>query len=348
LRKKYSIHDIARELKVSATAISFVLNGGTQGKKVSEPVRKRILDFIESIGYKPSLIAQSLRTGKSRIIGMLVEDIADPFFSAIARIVERKAGKMGYKIFFSSTENNTEQTKHLLKLMQDRQVEGYIMAPPPGIETEIQELINDNIAVVLFDRYFPGIDSHVIEVDNFGGAHKATKHFIENRYKHIALITLESSQTQMTARFDGYSRAIAEFNLSPVVLKLLYGSDEDAIAGKITDFISRDSQIDAILFATNYLARAGIKAIQHAGLRIPQNIAVISFDDNVHFPMYSPSVTAIAQPLQEISEESISKLMGLLSGKDINKKSHTVLDVSLMVRGSSVGKPVITLKTTAI
>jgi LacI family transcriptional regulator len=340
LRKKYSIHDIAKELNVSATTISFVLNGGTQGKKVSEPVRKKILDFVEAIGYKPNLVAQSLRTGKSRIIGMLVEDISDPFFSGIARIIEMKAAKLGYKMFLSSTENDTGQTQHLLRLMRDRQVDGYIMAPPPGIEKEVQELINDNIALVLFDRYFPGIDSHIIEVDNFGGVYKATQHFISNSYKHIVFITLESSQTQMTGRLNGYNQAIAEAALTPLVFKMPYGLDEATMEDRITDFLSWHPAIDAVFFATNYLAKVGIKAIRDSNLTIPYDIAVMSFDDNVHFPMYSPTVTAVAQPLQDISDKCISKLINLLSGKDTSKKSHTVLDVTLMIRDSSLRKSV--------
>lgn len=335
MRKKYSIHDIAKELNVSATSISFVLNGGNHGKKVSEPVRKKIMDFVEAIGYKPNLVAQSLRTGKSRIIGMLVEDISDPFFSAIARIIERKAAKLGYKMFFSSTENNTAQTRHLLRLMRDRQVDGYIMAPPPGIEPEVQELINDNIALVLFDRYFPGIDAHIIEVDNFGGVYKATEHFIANSYNHIAFVTLESSQTQMAGRLNGYLQSMEEAGLVPLVFKMPYGLDESTMEEKITAFLSAHPDIDSVFFATNYLAKVGIKAIRDSNLTIPSDIAVISFDDNVHFPMYSPTVTAVAQPLQDISDKCISKLINLLSGKDTTKKSHTILDVSLMVRDSS-------------
>lgn len=339
VKKKYSIHDIARELNVSATTISFVLNGREQ-KKISEPVRKKILDFVEKIGYKPNPVAQSLRTGKSKIIGMLVEDISDPFFSGIARIIEQKAAKLGYKMFFSSTENNTSHTRQLLKLMRERQVEGYIMAPPPGIEPEVRELVNDNIPVVLFDRYFPDIESHVIEVDNYGGAYKATQHLIGNAYTCIAFITLESEQTQMLARLNGYLDAVRDAGLPAFVVKMQYGTDEDAIAIRLIGFLGHNSQTDAIFFATNYLTKAGIHAIKNAGLIIPDDIAVISFDDNAHFPMYSPAVTAVAQPLKEISERSISKLMSLISGKELSKTSHTRLDIELLTRESSLPKQV--------
>ena len=129
-----SIHDIAKELNLSATTISFVLNGKADEKKISEDVQRRVSDYIKKVGYQSNLIAKSLRTGKTNIIGMLVEDISDPFFSSISRGVETIAYNHKYKIFFASTENDTEKTKALIKVFRERQVDGYIIAPPPAIK----------------------------------------------------------------------------------------------------------------------------------------------------------------------------------------------------------------------
>jgi LacI family transcriptional regulator len=115
MKKKTSIHDIARALDLSATTISFVLNGKAEEKKISEDVRKKVSDYIKKVGFQPNLIAKSLRTGKTNVIGMLVEDLSDPFFSSISRGVETIAYDHKYKIFFASTENDTEKTKALIK-----------------------------------------------------------------------------------------------------------------------------------------------------------------------------------------------------------------------------------------
>ena len=170
MKKKISIHDIAKELKISATTISFVLNGKADEKRISEDVKKKILDFVKKVGYRPNQIAKSLRTGKTNIIGMLVEDISDPFFSSISRGIESIAYQHHYKIFFASTENDTEKTKALIKVFRDRQVDGYIIAPAPGIEEEIKALMDDNVPVILFDRYLPSLTASAVIIDNFSGS----------------------------------------------------------------------------------------------------------------------------------------------------------------------------------
>src|SRR5690349_20773319 len=137
-KKKISIHDLARELKVSSATVSFVLNGKASEKRISRALENKILKYAGKMGYRPDRIAKSLRTGKSRIICMLVEGISGPFFSSIARIIEEKAHQHDYKIFYSSTNNDTAITRELIKVYRDSQVDGYIIAPPPGIEEDIQ------------------------------------------------------------------------------------------------------------------------------------------------------------------------------------------------------------------
>ena len=336
MKKKLSIHDIARELKVSATAISFVLNGAASGKKISEPVRKKILAYVESIGYQPNLIAQTLRTGKSKIIGMLVEDISDPFFSGIGRIIEDNLYKLGYKIFHSSTDNKTARAKDLLRLFRDRQVDGYIIAPSPGIEGDIQHLMNnEGKPVVLFDRFFPDLETINVVIDNEGGAYSAAKHLVKNGFSNIAFVTLHSEQNQMSGRLQGYIKAVHENNLQIYVLKVPYNTGSQGLTKLIRAFIETNKDINAILFATNYLAVSGLKAIHELKLKIPENIGVAGFDDNTHFALFSPSITAVAQPLEGIAMQIVQQLANALNVQE-RKRKTTILPAELIVRESSV------------
>src|SRR5687768_4920051 len=230
MNKKTSIHDIAKQLKVSATTVSFVLNGKANEKRISENVTKRVLDFVENVGYKPNQVAKSLRTGRTNIIGMLVEDILDPFFASISRGIESIAHKHGYKIFFASTENDTEKTKALINVFRERQVDGYIIAPPSGIEREIKDLMEDNVPVILFDRYLPSVSTTNVIIDNFSGASQAVKHLEKNGFANIAFITLESDQTQMQSRLQGYIKAIEESTKEPIIKKLPYKLGNDLSA----------------------------------------------------------------------------------------------------------------------
>jgi len=337
LKKKVSIHDLARHLKVSSATISFVLNGKASEKRISRALENKILKYADKIGYRPNRVAQSLRTGKSRIIGMLVEGISDPFFSSIARIIEEKMQQHGYKIFYSSTSNDTAITRELIKVYRDTQVDGYIIAPPPGIEEDIRGLMEDNLPVVLFDRYFPGMSTHNVVVDNYNGSFQAVQHFLQNGYKHIGFVTLDSRQTQMTGRLNGYVKAVKEYKLEKYVLKIPFGTADELAMAKIKAFLKKNTELDAVLFATNYLAISGLEAIDELGLSIPEDIGVMGFDDNTHFSLFSPSITAIAQPVQMISEEAVRKLMMCLSGREKElAKETTVLPVKLIERESAV------------
>ncbi len=337
MKKKLSIHDIARELGVSATTISFVLKGGEQAKKVSEPVKQKILNYIDSIGYQPNPIAQSLRTGKSKTIGMLVEDISDPFFSSIGRIVEDSLYKLGYKIFHASTDNNTERAKKLLRLFRERQVDGYIIAPAPGIEKEMRELLHEAKPVIVFDRYFPELPTINVVIDNLGGAYIATMHLVDNGFKHIAFVTLNSDQIQMSDRLAGFNKAISEAKLESCCLKVSYKTSSAELASLIKEFIKANKNVDGILFGTNYLAVSGLKAIQELGLNAPVDIGIVGFDDNTHFALFTPSITAVAQPLEQISKKIVQLLTKALADDNTPLTAKTyALPTELIVRESSV------------
>jgi LacI family transcriptional regulator len=314
------------------------LNGKAEEKKISEDVRRKVSDYIKEVGYQPNMVAKSLRTGKTNIIGMLVEDISDPFFSSIGRIIEDNLYKLGYKIFHSSTDNNTARAKDLLRMFRDRRVDGYIIAPSPGIEGDIQHLLNnEGKPVVLFDRFFPDLETINVVIDNEGGAYHAAKHLVENGFSNIAFVTLHSEQNQMSARLQGYIKAMHENNLQPCILKVPYNTDSKGLTKMIRSFIETNREINAVLFATNYLTVSGLKAISELNLKIPEDIGVTGFDDNTHFALFSPSITAIAQPIQEISEEVVKQLIAAPNNaEESNKRRTVVLPVKLVVRNSSV------------
>jgi len=337
LKKKLSIHDIAHELGLSAATISFVLNGKAAENRIKPETEQKVLDYIGKVQYQPNRLAKGLRTGKSHTIGMLVEDISDSFFSAIARIVEENASAVGHTIFKPSTENDPGKVKHLLKVFRERQVDGYIIAPTPGIESQVQQLMEDNIPVVLFDRYFPGLPSYNVVVDNAGGAYAATKHLLENGCAHIGLVTLDSEQVQMRERLNGYLKLLNESDGEPDILKISYDSSHEQRNSQIKEFLHKRAHLDGLVFATNYLTLSGLEVLNEMKYQIPADIAVVGFDDNTHFKLISPAVSAVAQPIEEMSQTVIEKLMTMLSGKNqVLVKETIVLSTELIVRKSSL------------
>ena len=333
--KKISINDIARELKVSTTTVSFVLNGKAQEKRISEGLVKIILDYVERVGYKPSHLAKSLRTGKSNVIVMLVEDISDPFFSSIARLIEQKTYNSGYKIVFCSTENDTEKTRELIKVFTYRKVDGFIIAPSPGIESEIQSLVDQNIPFVLFDRFFPGLHCNSVVVDNYTGTYNAVNHLAKNGYERIAFITVQSSQTQMDQRLRGYNKALIELGKKPILKQIPYELHLDS-EDEITRFLVQNrANLDAVIFATNYLGITGLEVLNKLNIKLPTELGVIVFDDSNLFKLITPSITAISQPLSEIADQIMQTLFKALAADKPIEKRSVLLQTELIERKSS-------------
>jgi LacI family transcriptional regulator len=335
-RKKITIDDIARELKISKTTVSFVINGKAREKNISTTLEKKVLAFIDEIGYQPNHFAQGLRTGKTKMIGMLVEDISDPFFSAIARMMEEIAYKKGYKILYSSTENDTQKAKDLIEMYRIRHVDGYIIAPPPGIQSELKDLTDDGFFVLLFDRTLPGLEISNVVVDNLESSYRGVKHLIGNGYKNIAMITLLSDQTQMADRESGYIKALDEVKKPYLLKKIAYHDKRENCIQEIRDFLIIHQEIDALFFATNYLAESGLETLKFLNRRIPEDIGIVVFDDHYLFKLFTPSITAIAQPIKEISEQVIHLMLKSIADPNLKKPVKTlVVPTSLMVRDSS-------------
>jgi LacI family transcriptional regulator len=345
MRKKQSIHDIAKELKVSAATISYVLNGKAREKRISTALEKKILNYVKKYNYRPNMLAKSLRIGKSKVIAMLVEGIDDPFFASITRIVEKEMSQKGYKTFFASTENDPMVTIELIKVFRDAQVDGFIIAPPPDIEDSLLSLIKDNIPLVLFDRYFPELETSNVMVDNFQGTYEAMQYFFKLNYKHIGFVTLDSSQIQMSERLKGYKKEMREKHLLTCIQKISFElrQEQKKITEIIKKFLAKNGHIEAVLFATNYLSISGLEAIRILKIKIPNDMAIIGFDDNTHFSLFTPTVTAIAQPVRELSEQIVKQLMVRLNGEGAQAPKKTiVLPTRLVVRESSIPTKMIT------
>ncbi|RYG69436.1 LacI family transcriptional regulator [archaeon] len=334
--KRLSIRDIAEELNTSITTVSFVINGRDKEKRISDHLVDRIKKHIEMVGYIPSNAAKTLRTGKSYTLGLIVEDISDPFFASIAQHIEDQAYENGYKVVYCSTYNNADKTLDILNMFHSRSVDGYIVVPPPGIESKLEFLMNSGKPVILLDRKLPLLQTDSVLINNYQSAFNAAVHLIEKGYKNIGFVTFFNDQVQMVERVAGYTDALTGHTMQPIVKKLPYNRTADALIPEITEFITSTPGLDAIIFGTNRDAIQGLKAIRNLGLSIPGDIAVITFDDSDVFQMYTPAITSIAQPVKDIATHVITTLLSRLNGAGSkNTFQSTILETNLIVRAST-------------
>ncbi|WP_025764738.1 LacI family DNA-binding transcriptional regulator [Dyadobacter tibetensis] len=348
--KKLSIRDIGKELGVSITTVSFILNGKAKEKRISEALTKRVLDFVEKVNYTPNVMAQALRTGKSKLICLMVEDISNNFFfSQVARQIEEKAHINGYRVIFCSTDNDKNKTRELIKLFRDRLIDGYIITPPEGIEKQITNLLDDNIPVILADRNLPDIQCSSVMVDNYESSFHATQHLIDQGFEQIAYLAIESTQTQMRDRQRGYEAAMNRSGKPILIKKLDYYAPQSENVAQLKSFMLAHPTLDAAFFATNYICNWGLEVIRSLNLRIPQDIGVLSYDDTSLFKLYNPSITAVAQPIQQISDNILKLMLDTLNGKFRAQDVHqVVIPAQLIVRESSIRNTLIPKDSTIL
>ncbi|MDN3667854.1 LacI family DNA-binding transcriptional regulator [Echinicola jeungdonensis] len=337
-KKKHSIKAIAKALNISVTTVSFVLNGKAEENRISQKLIDKVRNYVKEIGYQPSQLAKSLRTGKSNIIVFMVEDISNPFFATIAKLIEDRAFTDGYKIIYCSTNNDAEKTTGLIRMFRDLQVDGYILTPPMGMDSKfIEELSNDKNPLILFDRVMPEVDCSHVVIDNFQGTKLGLDLFLNKGRKQIGFITLDSEQSQMHERKAAYEEMCKNEGIKERILKIPFDSYTSEEAEKaMKDYFTQNKDLEAVFFATNYLAMKGMQILKELKVKIPEDLAVIAFDDNEFFKFSTPSVTSIVQPKEEIAQNLIKIMFNLINNKEENGQDYkVVLPASLKERQSS-------------
>jgi len=337
MSKKVSLKDIAKAVGVSTALVSYVLNNKEKearvGKEIAEVIRKKAAE----LNYQPNQLAKSLKSGKSFTIGLIVADISNPFFANIARTIEDEAKKSNYTVIFGSSDENAEKSQDLINVLVKRQVDGFIIAPTEGSEPQIDALMRANIPFVLIDRYFPSFHTNYVVTDNFQAAYRATSHLIDSGYKRIGMVAYKSGLIHMKERVKGYRNAIQESgSLKPVVQEVNYNSAGLDVQEKIGKLISAKQPVDALLFATNTLSIHGLKYLNSKRLKVPEDVAVVCFDESDAFDFFYCPLTYVKQPLVELGRQAVSILLNKIA--DINSaEKQLALTSSLVVKASSSG-----------
>jgi LacI family transcriptional regulator len=335
--KKISLKDIASKLGVAPSTVSFVLNGKAKEMRISKGLAKKILEVADKFGYHPNRIAVSLRTGTSKILGLMVEDISNNFFAMLARTIEIEAEKFGYNVVFCSTENDSKKGQQLLRILSEQQVDGFLIAPTAGMRDDIRLLHDHNHAIVLMDRNFPGLPVTSVMADNYQGVKLAMEHLLTEGYRKIAFVTVDLDFINMKRRELAYVSMLkknTKKNNPDLILKLPANSVQNNTVRLIESFL-RINQPDAVLFATNYLGIAGLESIRNLKITIPSELAVICFDDHDVFRLHSPAITTIAQPVKEIAVNAVKLLIEKIAGVKKTSSAKSVQLATILVERHS-------------
>ena len=330
--------DIAAQAGVSIALVSYVLNNKKEGR-INKDIALKIREIARQLNYRTNQIAKSLKTSKTNTIGLIVADISNNFSSNLARIIEDEADKFGYTVIFGSSDENEKKFSKLLDTLLNRQVDGLIMAPPIHSEKEIKELIRQQIPFVLIDRFYPEINTNYVALDNFSAAYQGTKHLIDNGRSRIGMITYGTSLHHLEERKRGYAAALKD-NQIPFRKARLKEVDiltkKEDIENAIDTLLASPISIDALFFGSNSIALHGLKYVNSLAIRVPDDIAIISFDETEALDLFYAPLTFIRQPLPEMGESAVRILIDNINQN--NKVKQVVMDGQLIVKASSLAK----------
>lgn len=312
--------------------VSRVLN---HDPTVTEELRKRVLESIEILGYEPNRAARRLRANSSDVIGLVISDIKNPFFVSLIGGVEQIAAQRHISVLLCNTDENPERQNQVLNLMRAEQVAGIILAPTSFTPADsLQMLKMAGLPVVLVDRWVPGFEADTVQVDNFKGAYTAVRHLINLGRQRIAMITGDLAIPTSLERHRGYQSALLEAGLplDPALVK--EGNSQQNSAQWLThDLMESATPPDAMFVANNLMTLGALKVLREMKIRVPEQVALVSFDDMPWSgDLYSP-LTAISQPTEEMGHEAMYLLLRRLAEPQSSFRT-VVLPTQLIVRSS--------------
>jgi LacI family transcriptional regulator len=336
MNKKICLKDIAAKVGVSTALVSYVLNNKKEGR-IKKSVAERIREVAMELNYRTNQIAKSLKTNKTFTIGLIVADISNPFSSSLARIIEDEADKNNYTVIFGSSDESLLRSNKLVDTFLNRQVDGLIIAPGENAASQILSLRKQNIPFVLVDRYFPDISTNYVALDNYKASFSAIQHLINCGYERISMISFDTSLFNIQERKRGYISALKKNGIAFEKSLLIEIRNDDMQANverAINELLAPGQPVDALLFATNAIATHGLKHINTLHIKVPEQLALVSFDKTDALDLFYAPLTYLNQPLSEMGRLATKILIAAIEGN--NSITQLNLPAELVIRSSTV------------
>ena len=314
-----TLKELAEKIGVSRTTVSRVMSGNAEKYRISEKTVKKVKAAAEQYGLMPNQVAQNLRLQKTDTIGLLIPDIANPFFANLARVVEEELRAHGKMLLLCNSNEDTSLEAETLTNIVRRQIDGLLVAPV-GLSGDHFKAMNDK-PVVFIDRYFHNLAIPHVSTDNHAGAFMATQYLMDRGHERIACIQGLLATVSNQDRVAGYKRALEEQGAKPQVIGDAFTIENGYKS--MLDLLSQKERPTAIFTLNNLIAVGALQALREKGVRVPEDISLISFDEQPYFALISPPVTTIRQPVNQIAKEAVQKLLVRLKGEETS---------SLMIR----------------
>lgn len=327
-----SFTKIAKLANVSIATVSRVINSSGYVKKET---REKVLNIVEELGYQPNAIARSLKKGRTSLIGFIVPDISNSFFTALAKGIEGVISNKGFNLILCNSENSVERELAYIQALSERRVEGIILAPIGRYEDYQALSPYRNLPIVLIDNYPLGLDFDAVITDNFKGAYLLTKYLLDLGHTRIGIITGPLVQLTGFERLEGYKKALNESNVE-IQEDLIQEGDFKFESGyNLTKkLLSLDPRPTAIFATNNLMSIGAMVAIKEVGLSIPEDISLVAFDDIDLLPLVNPPITVVSQPTEEMGAIAAELILRRIEKRKVRKREKIILESKFIERAS--------------
>jgi len=296
----------------------------------------RVEAAITELGFVPNRLASGLRSKRSNTLALVLTDITNPFFTTIARGVEDMASDTGYTVIFCNTDESVSKEKMYVQMILEKRVDGIILVPALSGLDSVTLIKKQGIPIVVLDRRIPDLKTDVVRCDSEGGAYNLTRLLLSLGHREIAILNGPSGVSTSEDRLTGYRRALTEAGIATNTNREYYGAFTQESGYELTHKALANAQKPTALFATNnFIAFGVLKALQEIGLRVPEDIAVVGFDDLPSSLVTFPFLTVAAQPAYEMGRRAIEILLNKLEGGASDQYQEVVLPAEIVIRQSS-------------
>lgn len=329
-----SIKDVAKEAGVSIATVSRVLN---DIDVVNEDTKKKVLDAIKKLGYRPNIVARSLKTQRTKTIGILLPDISNQFYPEIVRGAEDVSNIYDYNIILCNSDLDIQKEKEYLRVLKEKMVDG-VLYMSSSLNEEILDLINElDLKTVLVETRDKDGALPSVTIDNVKASFDSANFLINKGLKNIAFIgTEKDSMNAWGDRYTGYEAAMKDAKLN-IDSDLVYLNSIKIKTGYegVTNFIKSGKKFDGIVCASDDIAMGAINALRDNGLEVPKDVSVVGFNDNFAASIFYPKITTISQPTYDMGSVAMRILIKILGQKPLDESQY-VLEHQLIERDSTI------------
>lgn len=328
-----TIKDVAKKAGVSITTVSHVIN---KTRFVSTELSKRVEDAIEVLGYQPNPLGRGLRKGKSYIIAMLLPDPGNSFFQMVVRGIEEHAQRHNYSLMCCNTDEDPAREEFLVSLMQQRAIDGFIIAPTVRGKKNLRSLIKEKIPLTVIDRQMENYPIDQVFSDNEEGGYQATDYLLRLGHKRIGLLAGIRGLTTIEHRLNGYRKAFQDHGIKVDEKLIVEGRSKIEDGYAATKQLIGNKSITAIFSTNNLMTLGALRCFKEGDIRYPKDISLVGFDDSEWVAASTPSLTVVAQQPYEMGYHAGELLFERINGKREETDIRSIkLKTTLIIREST-------------